>query len=99
MEKDNRIRINKRMMAWSDGSRVNVIPSVYRQVDDYGRMLIDYHRRIDEGYLVDLGPCTNIPQLSNSQLSILNLHEASLTYILRHTAVFRHSLPDGENLR
>lgn len=30
MEKDNRIRINKRMMAWSDGSRVNVIPSVYR---------------------------------------------------------------------
>ena len=60
MEKDNRIRINKRMMAWSDGSRVNVIPSVYRQVDDYGSMLIDYHRRIDEGYLVDLGPCTKV---------------------------------------
>lgn len=60
MEKDNRIRINKRMMAWSDGRRVNVIPSVYRQVDDYGHMMIDYHRRIDEGYLVDLGPCTKV---------------------------------------
>lgn len=58
MEKDNRIRINKRMMAWSDGRRVNVIPSVYRQVDDYGHMMIDYHRRIDEGYLIDVGPCT-----------------------------------------
>ena len=58
MEKDNRIRINKRMMAWSDGSRVNVIPSVYRQVDDYGRLMIDYHSRIDEGYLIDVGPCT-----------------------------------------
>lgn len=60
MEKDNRIRINKRMMAWSDGHRVNVIPSVYRQVDDYGRLMIDYHSRIDEGYLVDLGPCTKV---------------------------------------
>ena len=58
MEKDKRIRINKRMMAWSDGRRVNVIPSVYRQVDDYGRLMIDYHSRIDEGYLIDVGPCT-----------------------------------------
>lgn len=60
MEKDKRIRINKRMMAWSDGKRVNMIPSVFRQVDDYGRMMIDYHRRIDEGYLVDVGPCTMV---------------------------------------
>lgn len=57
MEKDKRIRINKRMMAWSDGRRVNVIPSVYRQVDDYGRMMIEYHKLLDEGYLVDMGPC------------------------------------------
>ena len=57
MEKDNRIRINKRMVAWSDGKRVNVIPSVYRQVDDYGRMMIEYHRLLDGGYLVDPGPC------------------------------------------
>ena len=60
MEKDKRIRINKRMMAWSDGKRVNIIPSVFRQVDDYGSMLVDYHRRIDEGYLIDLGPCTTV---------------------------------------
>ena len=57
MEKDKRIRINKRMMAWSDGRRVNIIPSVFRQVDDYGRLMIDYHSRIDEGYLIDVGPC------------------------------------------
>ena len=58
MEKDKRIRINKRMMAWSDGHRVNIIPRVFRQVDDYGRLMIDYHSRIDEGYLIDVGPCT-----------------------------------------
>lgn len=58
MEKDNRIRINKRMMAWSDGQRVNIIPSIFRQVDDYGHLMCDYHHRIDEGYLVDVGPCT-----------------------------------------
>ena len=45
-------------MAWSDGYRVNIIPSVFRQVDDYGRLMIDYHSRIDEGYLIDVGPCT-----------------------------------------
>lgn len=58
MSEDKRIRINKRMMAWSDGNRVNIIPSVFRQVDDYGRLMIDYHHRIDEGYLIDVGPCT-----------------------------------------
>lgn len=60
MEKDNRIRINKRMVAWSDGKRVNIIPSVFRQVDDYGSLMRDYHHRIDEGYLIDLGPCTMV---------------------------------------
>ncbi len=58
MSEDKRIRINKRMIAWSDGNRVNIIPSVLRQVDDYGRLMIDYHHRIDEGYLIDVGPCT-----------------------------------------
>lgn len=58
MEKDKRIRINKRMMAWSDGKRVNMIPSVFRRVDDYGHLMCDYHRRIDEGYLIDKGPRT-----------------------------------------
>ena len=58
MEKDKRIRINKRMMAWSDGQRTNLIPSVRRQVDDYGKTMYEYHRNIDEGYLVDMGPCT-----------------------------------------
>lgn len=57
-KKDKRVRINKRMMAWSDGQRTNLIPSVRRQVDDYGKMMHDYHRSIEEGYLVDMGPCT-----------------------------------------
>lgn len=58
MKKDKRIRINKRMMAWSDGERVNIIPSLRSQVDDYGHLMYDYHMRIDEGYLIDVGPCT-----------------------------------------
>ena len=55
MEKHKRIRTNKRMMAWSDGQRVHIIPSVFRQVDNYGRLMADYHYRIDEGYLIDMG--------------------------------------------
>ena len=57
--KDKRIRINKRMMAWSDGTRTNVIPSEWEKVDDYGRTLFNYHRDLregDENYL----PCTII---------------------------------------
>lgn len=34
MKEDKRIRINKRMMAWSNGERINVIPSVWCEVDD-----------------------------------------------------------------
>ena len=49
MERDKRIRINKRMMAWSNGQRTNVIPSVWCQVDDYGRTLVNYHRTLREG--------------------------------------------------
>lgn len=58
MRTDKRIRINKRMMAWSDGRRVNIIPSLRHEVDDYGHLMYNYHTRIDEGYLVDCGPCT-----------------------------------------
>ena len=49
MSKDKRIRINKRMMAWSNGQRTNVIPSVWCQVGDYGRTLANYHRTLREG--------------------------------------------------
>lgn len=45
MKEDKRIRINKRMMAWSNGERINVIPSVWCEVDDYGKTLIGYHRK------------------------------------------------------
>lgn len=37
MKEDKRIRINKRMMAWSNGEHVNVVPSVWKEVDDYGK--------------------------------------------------------------
>ncbi len=57
-KKENRIRINKRMVAWSNGQRTNIVPSVRREVDDYGKMLCDYYRGIEEGYLVDMGPCS-----------------------------------------
>lgn len=52
-KKDNRIRINKVMMAWSNGERVNMIPSVFHQVDDYGsamRKLYSDYREGDEYY-------------------------------------------------
>ena len=58
MKETKRIRINKVMVGWSDGKRVNLPPSVHREVDDYGKTLCDYHRRLEEGYLVDAGPCT-----------------------------------------
>lgn len=57
--KDKRIRINKRMVAWSDGTRTNVVPSEWRKVDNYGSarrsMLADY-REGDDLYM----PCTLI---------------------------------------
>ena len=56
--KRKRTRVNRYLMAWSDGKRVNIIPSVFRQVDDYGRLMRDYHRSIDKGYLRNVGPCT-----------------------------------------
>lgn len=57
MKEDKRIRINKRMMAWSNGERINVIPSVWCEVDDYGKTLIGYRRGLREGDAF-LYPCT-----------------------------------------
>ena len=38
------------MMAWSDGNRTNIVPSVRKQVDTTGRLLRDYNTRLEEGY-------------------------------------------------
>ena len=56
--KRKRISANRRMMAWSNGQRVNIIPSVFRKVDDYGSLMRYYHWRIDEGYLINYGTCS-----------------------------------------
>lgn len=37
------------MMAWSDGERINVVPSVSRRIDDYGRTIRNYYRDFREG--------------------------------------------------
>ena len=57
MNKDKRIRINKRMVAWSDGRRTNIIPSEWKKVDDYGRTLAGYHRDLCEGDEYLYGTC------------------------------------------
>ena len=46
------------MMAWSDGERINLVPSVYRQVNDYGHLIIEYQTNLDEGFEVNWGECT-----------------------------------------
>lgn len=57
MDKEKRIRINKRMMAWSNGQRTNVIPSEWAKVDDRGRTLAYYHRSLREGDEYLYGAC------------------------------------------
>ena len=57
MKKDNRVRINKKMMAWSNGERVNVVPSIWRTVDDYGRAARLYQASLREGDEY-ISPCT-----------------------------------------
>lgn len=57
MNKEKRIRINKRMMAWSDGQRTNVIPSEWAKVDDRGHTLAEYHRSLREGDEYMYGTC------------------------------------------
>ena len=41
MEKTKRKRTttNRRLMAWSNGNRVNIIPSILNKVDDYGKRM------------------------------------------------------------
>lgn len=52
-----RTKDNKRMMAWSNGKQVNIIPSIRSKVDDYGKHLIRYLDDLDEGYEVYWGSC------------------------------------------
>lgn len=52
-----RIRINKVMVAWSDGRKVNLPPSVRREVDDYGKTLREYLSDVDEGYEMSCSGC------------------------------------------
>lgn len=59
MKKDKRFRINMRLMAWSNGERVNVVPSVWKEVDDYGKTLDGYHKYLKEGDEL-IYPCTII---------------------------------------
>lgn len=58
MMKEKRIRINKRMMAWSNGERTNVIPSVWSDVDDYGSALKAYYAGLREGDENLYGACS-----------------------------------------
>ncbi|MBP3763946.1 MAG: hypothetical protein J6I49_08755 [Bacteroidales bacterium] len=51
------IRINKRMVAWSDGHRLNVVPSEWRKVDDYGSTLRKCHGDLREGDRNYYGTC------------------------------------------
>ena len=48
-----------RLMAWSNGERVNVVPSVWKEVDDYGKTLDGYHKNLKEGDEL-IYPCTII---------------------------------------
>ena len=59
MKEDKRIRINKRLMAWSNGEHVNVVPSVWKEVDDYCKTLVGYHKNLKEGDEL-IYPCTII---------------------------------------
>lgn len=58
--KDKRVRINKRFMASSDGVKTNIIPSLRRKVDDYGKMIIDYQTNLEEGYEIEVGSCATV---------------------------------------
>lgn len=59
-EKRPRIKNNKRMMAWSNGVRVNIIPSVFHQVDDFGGSVINLLNSYREGDEYYYGTCAII---------------------------------------
>ncbi len=62
--KDKRIRINKRLMAWSNGSRINIVPSLRSKVDDYGSMMGRYSANLEEGFEIDYGECSTARERS-----------------------------------
>ncbi|MDY6372195.1 MAG: hypothetical protein SPL12_07875 [Bacteroidales bacterium] len=49
VQQDNQIRIGKQMVAWSDGDRVHIIPSLWRELTDEGRLLADLRAGLREG--------------------------------------------------
>lgn len=55
--KDKRVRINSRMVGWSDGCRTNVAPSEWCKVDDYGSTMRKYHNELCDGDELYM-PCT-----------------------------------------
>ena len=57
MKETKRIRINKVMVGWSDGKRVNLPPSIRREVGDYGNLMGQFHSNLEEGYEIDWGEC------------------------------------------
>ena len=50
MSNDKRVRINTRMVAWSDGRERHLPPSVRREVDVHSHRLSRYYRSIEDGY-------------------------------------------------
>lgn len=54
---DTRIRINKKMVAWSNGERTNLIPSVRREVCNYGNMMGQFLSNLEDGSEVNYGEC------------------------------------------
>lgn len=53
-KEDKRIRINKKLAAWSNGEETHIVPSYSSLADDvYARMTdraLAYYERLDEGY-------------------------------------------------
>jgi len=47
--KDNKVRINKKFAAWSNGEEIRLVPSVRHDIDNYGKMIIEYKTNLDEG--------------------------------------------------
>lgn len=52
MKDDKRIRINKKMVAWSNGQETHIIPSLADELYvGYVRRRDDYRERVDQGYV------------------------------------------------
>ena len=57
VQENKTVRIGRRLMAWSDGQRTNVVPSEWKKVDDKGRALLEYRRGMREGDEYLYGTC------------------------------------------